>query len=125
MRFSGLLATFILLFAVPAAAENFPRPASLEPQVRFWRDVFGSWSRYHVVLHDTVDLDKVYAVLDFSSSSELGPIALDAYMRDVTENEMARLRRTFAKLDAGGDPQDLTPDERRIFDLYKADTGRR
>jgi membrane-bound lytic murein transglycosylase D len=125
MRFSGLLATFILLLAAAAGAETFPRPASLEPQVRFWRDVFGSYSRYQVVLHDTVDLDKIYAVLDFRSSGDLGPIALDQLMREETESELARLRRIFRKLDeAGPNPTDLSADEQRIFDLYRADTSR-
>jgi membrane-bound lytic murein transglycosylase D len=125
MRFSGLLATFILLLTAPAGAETFPRPASLEPQVRFWRDVFGSYSRYQVVLHDMVDLDKVYAVLDFRSSSDLGPIALDRLIREETDAELARLRSIFRKLDdAGPNPTHLTADEQRIFDLYRADTGR-
>jgi membrane-bound lytic murein transglycosylase D len=124
MRFSGLLATFILLLAAAAGAETFPRPASLEPQVRFWRDVFGSYSRYQVVLHDTVDLDKIYAVLDFRSSGDLGPIALDQLIREETESELARLRRIFHKLDeAGPNPTDLSADEKRIFDLYRADTS--
>jgi membrane-bound lytic murein transglycosylase D len=125
MRFSGALATFILLLAAPAGAETFPRPASLEPQVRFWRDVFGSYSRYQVVLHDMVDLDKVYTVLDFSSSSDLGPIALDRLIRDETDAELARLRGIFRKLDdAGPSPTGLTADEQRIFDLYRGDPSR-
>ena len=125
MRFSGALATFILLLAAPAGAETFPRPGSLEPQIRFWRDVFGSYSRYQVVLHDTVDLDKIYAVLDFRSSGDLGPIALDQLIRDETDAEMAHLRRIFRKLDdAGPNPTGLDADEQRIFDLYRADTSR-
>ena len=124
MRFSGVLATFILLLAAPAGADTFPRPASLEPQVRFWRDVFGSYSRYQVVLHDTVDLDKVYGVLDFRSSGDLGPIALDQLIREQTDAELARLRRIFRKLDdAGPNPTDLSEDEQRIFGLFRADTS--
>src|SRR5262249_24943327 len=53
MRVSGLLATFFLLLTAPVGADTFPRPASLEPQIRFWRDVFGAYSHHQVVLHDT------------------------------------------------------------------------
>jgi membrane-bound lytic murein transglycosylase D len=125
MRFSGLLAAFILLIAAaPSGADNFPRPASLEPPIRFWRDVFGSYSRYQVVLHDTWDLDKVYSVLDFraSAGSEMGPIALQQLISASTDAERDRLRRIFWTLDqAGPNPTGLGADEQRIFDLYRAD----
>jgi membrane-bound lytic murein transglycosylase D len=125
MRVSGLLAAFFLLIApTPSGAESFPRPASLEPPIRFWRDVFGSYSRYQVVVHDTWDLDKVYSVLDFraAAQSELGPIALQQLISAETDAELDRLRRIFATLDAAGpNPTGLGADEQRIFDLYRAD----
>lgn len=124
MRVSGRLATFILLLAAaPVSAEHFPRPAYLESQVRFWRDVFGSWSRYQVVLHDTWDLNKVYSVLDFrTQAAELGPIALQQLIRDETDAETARLRTIFLTLDqAGPKPTGLDAAEQRIFDLYRDD----
>jgi membrane-bound lytic murein transglycosylase D len=125
MRFSVLIATFFLVVAAPAGAETFARPAALEPQVRFWRDVFGSYSRYQVVVHDTVDLDKIYSVLDFRSSDDLGPIALDQLIREETDNELARLRRILRRLDeAGPKPTDLSAEEQRVFDLFRSDTSR-
>src|SRR5262249_48743489 len=121
-RVSVVLATFFLLVAAPARAETFPRPASLEPQVRFWRSIFGIYSRYQVVLHDTVDLDKVDSVLDFQSSSALSPIALEELIHDETSAELARLRAIFRKLDdAGPKPTGLSADEQRIFDLFRDD----
>src|SRR5262245_18009711 len=119
-----LLAILFLVPAAPARGEPFPRPASLEPQVRFWRDVFTAYSRYQVVLHDTLDLDKVYSVLDFRSEadSELGPVALERMVRDETDAELSRLRRIFRRLDAAGAaPTDLSADEERIFRLYEHD----
>ena len=122
---SLLLATFISLIVTPARAETFPRPASLEPQIRFWRWVFADFSRLEVVVHDTVDLDKVYSVLDFRPYADMGPIALDLYMRDSITAEMARLRAIFRRLDeAGPKPTGLNTDEQRIFDLFRADTRR-
>jgi membrane-bound lytic murein transglycosylase D len=120
---SVLLATFILQFASPVGAEPFPRPASLETQVRFWRDVFGAYSASQVVLHDTWYMDKVYGVLDLrASAAELGPIAFEELERDETANEVARLRAIFRRLDqAGPKPTGLSADEQRIYDLYKDD----
>ncbi len=97
----------------------------MEPQIRFWRDVFGVYSRYQVVVHDMVDLDKVYSVLDFRSSADLSPIARETLIREETEAEVARLRAIFRKLDdAGPKPTGLSEDEQRIFDLYRDDPSR-
>src|SRR5919197_5478129 len=64
-------------------ARLFPRPAALEPQIRFWRSIFTQYSSHQVVLHDAVDLDKIYEVLDFRP-----------YLRDgMSEVEVERLRR--------------------------------
>jgi len=123
---SVLLAIFFfLLIVTPARADTFPRPASLESQVRFWRAIFADYSRHQVVLHDTVDLDKIYSVLDFRSSADLSPFALEELIRDETRAELARLRALFERLhDAGPKPTGLTADEQRIFDLFRNDTGR-
>ena len=53
-------------------ARLFPRPAGLEPQIHFWRAIFTQYSAHQVVLHDAVNLDKVYKVLDFRSRLDDG-----------------------------------------------------
>src|SRR5437867_8064915 len=53
-------------------ASLFPRPAQLEPQVRFWRAIFTQYSAHQVVLHDALRLDKVYKILDFRSRLDDG-----------------------------------------------------
>src|SRR5437870_4876119 len=82
-----LLATLAPVAGVRAAEDEatvdvrqahlFPRPAELEPQIRFWRAIFTQYSAHQVVLHDAVHLDKVYKVLDFRSRREEGlPVEL-------------------------------------------------
>src|SRR5262245_34765866 len=52
------LAVMLLVLPSARAAERidrtdqFPRPASLEPQIRFWRAIFTDYSERQVVLHD-------------------------------------------------------------------------
>src|SRR5205814_352921 len=53
-------------------ARLFPRPAGLEPQIHFWRAIFTQYSAHQVVLHDAVNLDEVYKVLDFRSRLDDG-----------------------------------------------------
>ncbi len=120
---SAILAAIILHLAPAAGAEPFPRPASLEPQVRFWRNTFGVYSRSQAVVHDTADLDKIYSVVDVSANAGgLSPGELDDYMRYVSEIEVTRVRGILRRLhQAGANPKDLSAEEQGIFDLFKGD----
>ena len=42
---------------------EFPRPASIEPNIKFWVDTFPSYTARDFVLHDKDDIWKVYKVL--------------------------------------------------------------
>src|SRR5438046_787864 len=83
-------------------ASLFPRPAELEPQIRFWRAVFTQYSAHQVVLHDAVHLDKVYKVLDFRSRLDDGfsDGELAGLERIETDVELDRLRATLLRLRA-------------------------
>jgi peptidoglycan lytic transglycosylase D len=120
-----VLAIFLLPYAASAVAEPFPRPAALESQVRFWRDVFGGYSRFQVVVHDTVDLDKIYSVLDFRATAadpDVGTITIERIVHDEADAEVDRVRGILRRLHrAGGDPSGLTADEQRVFDLFRDD----
>src|SRR5438128_11343000 len=128
------LATFLATLAPTAgvrAAEDettvdvrqahlFPRPAELEPQIRFWRAIFTEYSKHQVLLHDAVHLDKVYKVLDFRIHVEDGMDdgALASLERIETDLEVDRVRATLLRLHAlGPHPEALTAEERRIYDL--------
>ncbi|HLK09853.1 MAG TPA: transglycosylase SLT domain-containing protein [Candidatus Binatia bacterium] len=122
-----------LLFASVAAgvagaearrSDEFPRPASLEPQIRFWRAIFTDYSKHQIVLHDTVDLDKVYKVLDFRDEADAGmsPVVLERLEREETDAELDRLRATFRRLQAAGEnPEGLSVEDRRIWALFRDD----
>jgi membrane-bound lytic murein transglycosylase D len=43
----------------------FPKPASLEPAVNFWRKTYAVWRRSEVAYHDDRYLDVVYEVVQF------------------------------------------------------------
>lgn len=48
----------------------FPLPASLEPNVEFWRNVFAKWSRGQVAIHDNRHLGVVYQVANLPGQIE-------------------------------------------------------
>jgi membrane-bound lytic murein transglycosylase D len=103
--------------AAPGGARGesalFPRPAAMEPQVRFWRSIFTEYGAHQVVVHDTLHLDRVYAVLevdpDVDSRREAGYV-------------IERLRATLRRLhQEGARPGSLDPEERRIVELLRDD----
>ncbi len=129
-RIRSFLAALLFASAAGAAGaealqrDDFPRPPSLESQIRFWRAIFTEYSKHQIVLHDTVDLDKIYKVLDFRAEAEGGmsPVLLERLEREETEAELARLRTILRRLEAaGGDPDGLSAEERRVWMLFRDD----
>ena len=57
--------------AQPPEPDPFPFPDRLEPQVAFWRNVYGVWSRGQTALHDDRYMNLVYEVLDLPGHSDL------------------------------------------------------
>ena len=128
-----LLATVVPTTAARAAegesvdarhARLFPRPAQLEPQISFWRAIFTQYSAHQVVLHDALDLDKVYKVLDFRSRLDngLSDGEIARIERFETDLELDRLRATLLRLSAlGPHPESLTAEERAVYDVWAGD----
>jgi membrane-bound lytic murein transglycosylase D len=127
-RRSFQLALILSAFSLTATvrAETFPRPATLEPQIKFWRSIFSEYSKYQVVLHDAVDLDKVYKVLDFRPYLDQGMTEgeVERLLRSETSLELDRVAATLRRLhQVGGDPTGLSAEDRHVYDLYKNDNS--
>ncbi len=120
MALRGLLAP-----AEAVAGTAFEVPPALRHQVDFWKDVFATYSKRHVVIHDTDRLDRIYSVLDFRDLDErgLGEIEIERVMKVTVEKEKERVRRLLVRLNDGDTA--LTPDEERIRDLFRDDPSPR
>jgi len=114
-----LIAALAWLVAAPARvhalagedANPFPRPAELEPDVRFWIRVYTEVTTDEGLLHDSWDLNVVYEVLHFEP--ELSPQARERRIAAAKLRYAALLRRF-----AAGDTEDLTVHERRILHAF-------
>lgn len=106
------------------ADENlFPHYPALKVPVDFWTRVFAEWSENQSVLHDSDDLSRIYAVLDFrEQAAALNPVAL-SLLKTREENEARETTRDLLKevdrLQAT--PEKLSPDQRRVYDLFAND----
>jgi membrane-bound lytic murein transglycosylase D len=108
----------LALFAFDAAAQNelFPRPAQLEPAVKFWTRVYTEVDTKSGFIHDSLRLDIVYQTVRWSD--DVG--ARDRRRR--VERATATIRDALTKL-ASGARQNLSDDEQRILKLFPEGTS--
>jgi membrane-bound lytic murein transglycosylase D len=106
---------------LPVSDATFPAPPELQPQIGFWRNVYASWGRGQVALHDDRHLDLVYGVL--SLPGEIGESQTpeqQAFVKGHQENLRAILRQLEVKV-ATNTP--LTPAEQKLADRIRTSSG--
>ncbi len=106
---------------LPVSDATFPTPPELQPQIGFWRNVYASWGRGQVALHDDRFLDLVYGVL--SLPGEIGESQTpeqQAFVKGHQENLRVLLRQLEAKVAANAP---LTPAEQKLADRIRASSG--
>ena len=98
--------------AVPG---TFPRPQSLESQVGFWRDVYSTWSRSQVAIHDNLFLNVVYEVAQLPDFTREGMTATQKeFVRERMDYWRDRLNSLEAKISTGAP---LDTEEHRLAGL--------
>jgi membrane-bound lytic murein transglycosylase D len=118
MKRKSQIGGLVLLFAfgLAAAAEPFPEPPELKPDVDFWIGIFTRYTTDQGVLHDARNLGVVYERIDF-------PHGLDR--RDRQRRVVGRrkaIQAVLAKL-ASGKRDNLSSEEARILALWPADVS--
>jgi len=108
-----LLAACLATTSVPAA-ETFPQPAELQPDVDFWVSIFTRYSTDEGVLHDNRNLGVVYERLDMSAKLS---------RRERNRRVDARRKQLQAVLRslASGKRSNLGAEEARVLALWPAD----
>ena len=99
----------------------FPAPPELQPQIAFWRQVYATWGRHQVALHDDRHLDIVYGVLTLP-----GPIgeSQTAEQKDFVKGHLETLRDLLRQVEhktAANAP--LTPAEQALANRIKTSGG--
>ncbi len=127
--FVFLLTAAILLGAAPVRAAGgseravavraaradsaFPRGRGLADRISFWTAIFTRYSSEQVVIHDSMHLDKVYAVLDLGG-------ATDKEEAEIIGAEKRRIRAVLLRLDdREGGLGELRGSERTIAELFR------
>lgn len=122
-RVARCLPFLCLLFATglgaPALAQSsqFPRPAELEPDVRFWTRIYTGVTTQGGLIHDDRFLGVIYEELRF-------PAGLAPKERsDRVDAAKEKYQRILRKLATGARGGDLSDEERRVLALWPDDVG--
>jgi membrane-bound lytic murein transglycosylase D len=110
-----LLLALVAALAASSASANpeLPRPASLEPNVRFWTRIYTEVDTSGGVLHDSVNLSVVYEVMRFPENVS------DRTRERRIDQSKRRIRDVLKKL-GRGQRSGLSEEERRILALWPA-----
>lgn len=98
------------------ATSSLPRPAGLEPDIGFWRKIFGEVTTDEALVHDNRYLGVVYEKLDLSE------LQSDGARQRAMDAAKARYAKILTRL-AAGDRSDLGKDERRVLALWAGRPG--
>jgi peptidoglycan lytic transglycosylase D len=112
----GLVCGVLVAAAVNAAPSDFPRPASLEPAVRFWTRVYTEVGTDSGFIHDSEFLNVVYETIRFDAQT-----SRRARQREL-ERVFASYRKILTKL-ASGERDHLSPEERRVLGIWPEETS--
>lgn len=101
----------LLVFASVAAAEDFPRPAALEPDITFWTRIYSEVGTDAGLLHDTHDLSIVYEVVKL-------PSGLSHRARERHTDALKRRYQGILQKLARSSRANLSREERRVLALF-------
>jgi membrane-bound lytic murein transglycosylase D len=103
----------ISLLAADAGARpgDFPRPAGIEPQIRFWTRVYSEVDRAGGLIHDSSQMDMVYEVIRLP----------EGFSRRARERHVERAKDRYAAIlrkIAKGKRTSLSAEEARVLALW-------
>lgn len=111
-----LLLAGCLAAASTPAAETFPQPAELQPDVDFWISIFTQYSTDEGVLHDNRNLAVIYDRLDM-------PANLSRRERNRRVDARRKQIKTVLRSLASGKRSNLSSEEARVLALWPADVS--
>jgi len=112
----GFVALLVLAVPGSSTANELLRPPGLEPEIGFWRAIFGEVTSSQAAIHDDRHLGVVYEVV------ELPVGASSAKRRRIARDLRKRYRDILLTL-ASGRRDGLTSEQRRVLGLWPEDVS--
>jgi Soluble lytic murein transglycosylase and related regulatory proteins (some contain LysM/invasin domains) len=105
-------------FSPALAAEKFPIYTCIRPNVQFWEYVYSRYSSHQGIVHDTNDLRRIYAIVDFVDWKLPGAERINNERAEAAKKRVADI---LTRLGSGTPPR--TVEERRIARFFPAKRG--
>jgi membrane-bound lytic murein transglycosylase D len=106
-----ILLALIVTAGTAAASDAIPRPAGIEPQVRFWTRIYSEVDQKGGLIHDSVHLDVVYEAIRIPEG--LSRRSRERRIEKIKDGYSAILRRL-----ARGKRTGLKPEEARVLAMW-------
>lgn len=119
-----LAIVFILVFSTLVAAApgdpfpdpaHFPVPPAYEANVQFWMRVYGEWDGSKIAIHDSQNMDIVFAVAKMPDENYLLRLAA----RTNLDDRVNSIRKILMDLANNPDAFKLSDEHARIYVLYR------
>ncbi|RKT46089.1 lytic transglycosylase domain-containing protein [Thiocapsa rosea] len=105
-----------------AGSDTFPVPAEIQPNVDFWRHVYGIWSRGEVAIHDNEHMGVIYEVVQLPSPIKEGYTDPQrSLVRDRTDAYKGQLRLLEERVRTG---QSLSSSDKALLAKLEQAGGR-
>jgi membrane-bound lytic murein transglycosylase D len=101
--------------ALAGAGLLFPRPATIEPNVKFWVDAFTGYGERDFVIHDRDNVWRVYQVMHIPGDGTPSRSDVDS----INGHLKVKYANLLNRLAAGQSP--TTYEERQVADLFKGE----
>jgi membrane-bound lytic murein transglycosylase D len=119
---AAIVGLILATLAVSSRADDgpFPRYPQIEPNIAFWTNIYTRYTTRQAVVHDSVNLDLVYGVIDLVPVEENGARTTNRRrMRDSRHHYEQILKKLAA------DPAASDPECRRVARLFGPHAGPR
>lgn len=100
--------------------EAFPLPDAIAPNVAFWTEVYATYSTEQGVVHDSVDLDVIYDVIDLKAYDVPGARRVNRKRIKRSAAKYRHILHTLAK-----NPNHTGKEQRRVAELFQNTTDGR
>jgi membrane-bound lytic murein transglycosylase D len=111
--FVGALLLTALMTSEASAVLPFPRPAAIEPNIKFWVEVFTAYSERDFIVHDRDHVWRIYQVLHLPGDGPPNRTDIDT-VNDYLKNKFGNILNRLA---SGQPPADY--EERQVAALFK------
>jgi membrane-bound lytic murein transglycosylase D len=107
--------------ALGYVSKDFIPTPELHDRVMFWTQIYGKYSASQGIMHDRYDLRLVYSVVDFAELEDniaLSRTELEKLKEKRVQKQRDVIFAVLTKLTSVTDPKNLTPEERKIWNLF-------